>query len=326
MKKTNILVTGCAGFIGFHTCFQLSKYKKYKVIGIDNLNKIYDQNLKKERLKILKQNKNYEFVKVDISNFNSLSKIFARYKFKYVINLAAQAGVRDSIENSKPYIYSNILGFYNILELSKLNKVKHVIYASSSSVYGSSKIYPYQEEMKTDEPQSLYAATKKTNEILAYSYSNIHKLPTTGLRFFTVYGTFGRPDMAPFKFTQNIIKNKKIELYNYGNHFRDFTYIDDVVLVTIKLITQIPKQKVPYELYNIGGGKTYSLKYFLQTMENIIGKKATTKLLPMQIGDVHKTNADISKIKKKIKIKNFTPLNKGLGYLINWYKSYYKFK
>ena len=171
MKKTNILVTGCAGFIGFHTCFQLSKYKKYKVIGIDNLNKIYDQNLKKERLKILKQNKNYEFVKVDISNFNSLSKIFARYKFKYVINLAAQAGVRDSIENSKPYIYSNILGFYNILELSKLNKVKHVIYASSSSVYGSSKIYPYQEEMKTDEPQSLYAATKKTNEILAYSYS-----------------------------------------------------------------------------------------------------------------------------------------------------------
>ncbi len=326
MKINNILVTGCAGFIGFHICSQLVNKKNYKIFGLDNLNKFYDQNLKSERLKILRKNKNFIFKKIDISNYEKLNNLFSKYKFKYVINLAAQAGVRDSIENSKPYIYSNIIGFYNILEASKRNSVKHVVYASSSSVYGSSKIYPYRESMMTDKPQSLYAATKKANEIIAYSYSNIHKLPTTGLRFFTVYGTFGRPDMAPFKFTQLMIKNKKIDLYNYGNHYRDFTYIDDVVSATLKLMTKVPKNTVPYEIYNIGGGKTYSLKYFLRTIENIVGKRAITKLLPMQIGDVHKTNADIRKLKKTVNIKNFTPLNKGLKNLINWYKSFYKIK
>ena len=320
-----ILVTGCSGFIGFHVSNRLLQLsKKIHVIGIDNLNNYYDVKLKKKRLEILKKEKNFIFYKKDISNYKALKKVFTLSKPDIVLNLAAQAGVRYSIKYPEKYFNSNILGFFNLIDISKTFNVKHFVYASTSSVYGNIKKFPITEEMNTDKPLSFYAASKKCNEIIAHSYSFIHKLPTTGLRFFTVYGPYGRPDMALFKFTKNIIKNKKIDLYNFGNHIRDFTYIDYVSNAVIKVIQNIPNQKIPYEIYNVGGSKPEPLKKFIKTLETTLKKKAKVNYMKLQVGDVHKTHASNKKLLKKIKL-NLKPIGikDGIKYFVNWYKAFY---
>ena len=321
-----ILVTGCAGFIGFHVCKKLLELKNVNVVGLDNLNKYYDVKLKKERVKILKKNNNdkFEFNKVDLLNLAKLKSIFKKNNIKYVINLAAQAGVRYSISNPDSYLKSNIVGFYNILECSRIFKIKHLIYASTSSVYGDSKKFPLKENYNTDLPLSLYAATKKSNEVMAHSYSYIYKIPCTGLRFFTVYGPYGRPDMSLFKFTDSIIKSKKISLFNHGDHVRDFTYVDDVAASIIKLIRKSPKEKIPYSIYNIGSNNPQPLKKFLTIIENVLNKKAKIKSLPMQLGDVHKTHANVDALSKKIKYKPKTKINKGIRIFTEWYIDYFK--
>ncbi len=321
-----ILITGCAGFIGFHLTSKLSLKKKIIILGVDNINSYYDQKLKKDRLKILKKNKNFFFYKVDISNQKKMNDLFKKNKISYVINLAAQAGVRYSIKNPDEYFKTNILGFYNIIQLCNKFKIKHLIYASTSSVYGSQNTFPISENYRTDYPLSLYAATKKCNEVIAYSYSNIHKLPSTGLRFFTVYGPYGRPDMSLFKFTKAIIDNKKIELFNKGNHIRDFTYVDDVVSYIVKLINKPPKEKIPFKIYNIGNGKPKKLLVFLNEIENQLGKVSKKKLLPLQKGDVYKTHADIEKIKNKTNKHFSTPTKDGISKFVSWFISYYNVK
>ena len=319
----NILVTGCAGFIGFHISLKLLK-SRINVVGVDNLNKYYDVNLKKNRLKSLKDFKNFSFYKTDLLHYKKLDKIIKNYKIKYIIHLAAQAGVRYSIKNPKLYFKSNLEGFFNILELSKNNQIKHLIFASTSSVYGNSKKFPLQENANTDSPLSFYAATKKSNEIMAHSYSYIYKIPCTAVRFFTVYGSFGRPDMALFKFTKNIIENKVIELFNNGNHIRDFTYIDDIVDGIYSLIKEQPKNKIPYDTFNIGNGNPKKLLDYIKQVELHLNKKAKIKKLPLQLGDVVKTHAQIKKIKIKTKYKVKTNINKGIANFIEWYQDYYK--
>ena len=268
-----ILVTGCAGFIGFHVVLYLLNKTNYKIFGIDNLNNYYDVNLKKKRLQILKKNNlRFKFYKLDLKNKTLLTKNFKKNKYEIIINLAAQAGVRFSIKNPQSYFDTNILGFYNLIDLSRLFKVKHFIFASTSSVYGNNNKFPLDENFQTEKPLSFYAASKKCNEILAYSYSNIYKLPCTCLRFFTVYGPYGRPDMALFKFTESILNNKTIELYNNGNHVRDFTYIDDVVNYICKLILLYPKKNIPFNIYNIGSNNPKTLMYFLRTIERSLNK------------------------------------------------------
>ena len=320
-----ILVTGCSGFIGFHVCNKLLQLNnKIYLIGIDNLNNYYDVKLKKERLKIFKKKKNFIFYKEDISNYNKLKKVFALSKPDIVLNLAAQAGVRYSIKYPQKYFDSNILGFFNLIDISKNFKVKHFIYASTSSVYGNNNKFPITEEMNTDKPLSFYAASKKCNEIIAHSYSFIYGLPTTGLRFFTVYGPFGRPDMSLFKFTKNILNNKKINLFNYGKHTRDFTFIDYVTDAIIKIIKKYPSQKVPYEIYNIGGSKPVSLIKFINILEKNLGKKAKIKYFKLQKGDVQKTHASNAKLIKKINIKSKPPdIKYGIKLFIDWYKNFY---
>ncbi len=322
-----ILVTGAAGFIGFHLCKFLIKKNLY-IVGIDNLNTYYDINLKKNRLKILNslKNKNFKFKKLDISNYHSLKKLFSEHNFTHVINLAAQAGVRYSITQPKQYIKSNINGFYNILHLSKENKVNHFLYASSSSVYGNNDKFPLKEKFLTDTPLSLYAASKKTNEILAFSYSNIYKLPTTGLRFFTVYGPYGRPDMALFKFVKNIISKKPIELFNKGNHERDFTYIDNVIDPIYKLLKRKSLQSIPYQILNISNGKSIKLRYFLKLIEEELSERAIVKKLDLQVGDVKKTHGDLTNLNKKIKLNKRINVKFGIKKFIKWYIDYYQLK
>ncbi len=323
MKNSKILVTGCAGFIGYHLCSRLLENKNYDVYGIDNLNKYYDIELKYNRLKVLKKNKRFHFYKLDLVNKEKTLTNFNKNKYKYVIHLAAQAGVRHSISNPQSYVDSNIIGFFNILEGSKEIKVKHLIFASTSSVYGASKSFPLKEIYNTDGPLSFYAATKKSNEIMGYSYSHIFKLPITALRFFTVYGPFGRPDMALFKFADSIVKNKKIELFNKGKHYRDFTYIDDIIEGIVLLINKTSKDDVPFQVFNIGSENPHYLKKFLKIIEDNIGKKAKINFRPFQLGDVYKTHADISKLKKKTGYKPKTSLQKGIYNFIKWYRNYY---
>ena len=320
-----ILITGCAGFIGYHLCNKLLATNKYEVYGIDNLNNYYDIELKKSRIKELKKKfKGFKFKKIDISNRNDISRLFNKEKFTHIINLAAQAGVRFSIENPTPYVESNLIGFFNILDLSRISKIDHLIFASTSSVYGDSKKFPLKETDNTDKPLSFYAATKKSNEVMAYSYSNIYGLPCTGLRFFTVYGPYGRPDMALYKFTKSIINKNRIELFNKGNHIRDFTYVDDVTESIVKLIDKPSKEKIPFEIYNVGNSKPEKLKLFLSIIEKTLGINAKVKLVKLQQGDVHKTHADTKKILKKINYKPRTKINEGISKFINWYTDYYK--
>ncbi len=319
----NILITGCAGFIGFHLSKLLSVQTNHNIIGIDNLNEYYDVNLKKDRLKILKKIKKFIFLKVDICDEDKLKKIFKKYDIKIVVHLAAQAGVRNSIKKPKDYLNNNLIGFFNIINLSNIFKIKHFIYASTSSVYGDTKKFPLFENDETSKPLSFYAATKKSNEVIAYSYSNIFKLPTTGLRFFTVYGTYGRPDMSLFKFVKNIKSDKKIDLYNFGDHYRDFTHVTDVVNSIKSLLKKASNKKIPYSIINIGSNKPIKLKFFLSLIENKLNKKAKLKLLKLQKGDVHKTHANINKLKNVSKYSPNKSLKSGISEFIDWFNSYY---
>jgi len=319
-----ILITGCAGFIGYHLSSKILQNKNIEVYGIDNLNTYYDVDLKKSRLKKLKKNKKFNFKKIDITDNKKIQKEFQNNKFNIVIHLAAQAGVRYSINNPRTYLDTNINGFFNILESSKDFKVSHFIFASTSSVYGDGDFFPLKESHNTDGPLSFYAATKKSNEVMAYAYSNIYKIKVTGLRFFTVYGPYGRPDMALFKFTKSILNSEKIKLFNKGDHVRDFTYIDDVVESIVKIIKKPSKKSIPYQIINIGSNNPQKLSIFLKYIEQSLGKKAKYKKLPMQKGDVYKTHANISTLIKQI---DYTPkigIKKGVENFINWYKGFYK--
>lgn len=330
-----VLVTGVAGFIGFHVAkFLLDRGDQ--VIGVDIVNDYYDVNLKKSRLELLK-NKSFQFYKVDISNKDEVDSIFKKHKIQRVVNLAAQAGVRYSIENPWAYLDSNLTGFLSILEACRHNHVEHLVYASSSSVYGANKKLPFSVDDNVDHPLSLYAATKKSNELMAHSYSNLYQLPVTGLRFFTVYGPWGRPDMALFLFTKNIIEGKTIKVFNHGNHTRDFTYIDDIVLGIIKVLDTVPKKNpdydfmnasaasssAPYRLYNIGNNSPVKLLDYIQAIETSIGKKAKMELLPLQPGDVPDTRADVSHLQKDTGFKPEISVSYGVDKFIKWYKSYY---
>jgi len=318
----SILITGAAGFIGYHLSKKILN-KNTEVIGIDNINNYYDINLKKNRIKELKKNKKFQFYKIDICEYKKLNDIVKKNKIKYIIHLAAQAGVRYSIKDPRTYFKSNLEGFFNVLEISRHNNIKHLIYASTSSVYGDSKKFPLSETNRTDKPLSFYAATKKSNEVMAHSYSYIYKLPCTGVRFFTVYGPFGRPDMALFKFTKNILNNQPIELYNKGNHFRDFTYIDDIVDGIYSLIKKQSKKSIPYEIFNIGNGTPNKLLDYLKHIENNLNKISKTKKLPLQVGDIVKTHSNINKLKKFTSYKPKTNIKIGISRFIEWYKDYY---
>ncbi len=318
----SILVTGAAGFIGYHLIKKILNKKK-TVFGIDNINNYYDTNLKKDRINNLKKNKKFHFYKVDLSNYKKLNDIVKKNKINIIIHLAAQAGVRYSIKNPRTYFKSNLEGFFNILEISRANKIKHLIYASTSSVYGNSKKFPLNENDRTDQPLSFYAATKKSNEVMAHSYSYIYKLPCTGVRFFTVYGPFGRPDMALFKFTKNIINNHPIDLFNNGNHLRDFTYVDDIVDGIYSLINKQSKKTTPYEIFNIGNGAPKQLLDYLKHIEKNLKKISKTKRLPLQVGDIVKTHSNINKLKKYTGYKPKTNIKIGIEKFIEWYKDYY---
>ena len=318
-----ILITGCAGFIGFHISKVLLKQNK-KIFGIDNLNNYYDVKLKKERLKILKKNKKFKFYKIDIFNKKIIIENFKKQKYSHIIHLAAQAGVRYSIKFPEQYVRTNLVGFFNILEASKNINVKHLIFSSSSSVYGQSNLFPLKENFNTDQPASFYAATKKSNEVMGYSYSSLHGLPLTVLRLFTVYGPLGRPDMSLFDFVKRIINNKKIYLFNKGNHQRDFTYIDDVVHAIQKIIKKPPREKIPFRILNLASGKPINLIYYLNIIEKNLQLKARKKFLELQKGDVIKTHASLKKIRKLFNYKPKTNLKIGIKKYLDWYTNFIK--
>lgn len=320
--KYKILITGCAGFIGYHLAKSLLN-KDNSVIGIDNLNNYYDVHLKENRLEQLKVFNNFQFVKADIADEKAVNLLFAENKFDIVVNLAAQAGVRYSIDNPRSYISSNIIGFFNILETCRYNPVKHLVFASSSSVYGNQNKIPFTVIDNVDHPISLYAATKKSDELMAFTYAHLYKIPLTGLRFFTVYGPWGRPDMAYFSFTNKIYADESIKIFNNGDMLRDFTYIDDIVHGIELVIDKAPKGEDPYKIYNIGNNKPERLMYFIETLENAIGKKAKKEFLPMQPGDVYQTYADISELEKDFGFKPKTSIEDGLKKFADWYKEYY---
>ncbi|MBN2980655.1 NAD-dependent epimerase [Cohnella algarum] len=318
------LVTGAAGFIGMHLSKRLLELG-CKVIGLDNINEYYDVELKYARLNILNKFDQFTFHKADIVDKVYLQRLFSDTKIHVVINLAAQAGVRYSIENPDAYIQSNVVGFLNILEMCRHFKVAHLLYASSSSVYGGNEKVPFSTEDRTDNPVSLYAATKKSNELMAHTYSHLYKIPTTGLRFFTVYGPYGRPDMAYFSFTKAIIEGKPIMVYNNGDMYRDFTYIEDIVEGVIKLSNKSQSLETlnhPYKLYNLGNNRPEKLMTLIEELEKQIGKKALLEFHPMQPGDVYKTYADIKSIKNSIDFCPKTTLNTGLRHFVSWYKGY----
>ena len=336
-----ILVTGSAGFIGAFLCKALLETTEHKIVGIDNLNDYYDVNLKHERNKMLSSFSNFEFIKGDIADKDFIDNLFNERKFDIVVNLAAQAGVRYSITNPDLYIQSNIIGMYNILEACRNNPVKHLVYASSSSVYGSNTKVPYSVDDKVDNPVSLYAATKKSNELMAHAYSKLYNIPTTGLRFFTVYGPLGRPDMAYFGFTNKLIKGETIEIFNYGNCKRDFTYVDDIVKGIIYVMFSAPEKKdgedglpiPPYKIYNIGNNNPENLLEFVQILQEelilagVLPKdydfESHKKFVPMQKGDVPITYADTSALEKDFGYKPSTSLRDGLRKFAKWYFEYY---
>ncbi|MCB0729595.1 MAG: NAD-dependent epimerase [Ignavibacteriae bacterium] len=335
MKK--LLVSGSAGFVGYHLVKALVE-EKFNIIGIDNLNDYYDVNLKIARLERLQDYQNFKFEKIDLVDKEKLFQLFEKEKFDYVINLAAQAGVRYSIENPYAYLDSNIIGFLNLLEACRKYPIDHLIYASSSSVYGSNLKQPFSESDNVDHPVSLYAATKKSNELMAHTYSNLYNIPTTGLRFFTVYGPWGRPDMAYFSFTRNIFENRLIKVFNNGNLERDFTYIQDIIEGIKKLIQTPPKENpdwdrviadpatsnAPYQIFNIGNNKPIKLLDFINILEKEIGIEAKKEFLPMQQGDVYSTYADISSLNNYCGFNPITSIEEGLKNFVSWYKEFYK--
>ena len=333
-----ILVTGAAGFIGYYLSKRLLE-QNCAVVGIDNLNDYYDISLKRARLDLLLPYQNFTFYEIDISDKEALEELFIEKKFDIVVNLAAQAGVRYSISNPDAYINSNIIGFFNILEACRhsydngARGVRHLVYASSSSVYGSNEKVPYSTDDKVDNPVSLYAATKKSNELMAHAYAKLYKIPSTGLRFFTVYGPMGRPDMAYFGFTNKLVNGEKIQIYNYGDMRRDFTYIDDIVTGIINVMRKPPTETAdgaPYKVYNIGNNKPESLLFFVETLEKclmqegVIDHPADKELLPMQPGDVYQTYADVDELVRDFGFKPSTSLEEGLSRFAKWYKAYYQ--
>jgi UDP-glucuronate 4-epimerase len=323
------LVTGAAGFIGNFVAERLCN-EGHEVVGLDNLNDYYDPALKLARLDRIKHLDNFRFVKMDISERGAIAELFAKEKFSRVIHLAAQAGVRYSIENPMAYIDSNVVGFATILEGCRHNKVEHLVYASSSSVYGANKKIPFSTEDSVDHPVSLYAATKKSNELMAHSYSHLYNLPTTGLRFFTVYGPWGRPDMAPFLFTDAIANNRPIKVFNNGKMQRDFTYIDDIVEGVVRIQNVIPNEQDNqvnegsslYKIFNIGNNQPVELEEFIGCIENALDKKAIKEYLPMQDGDVVRTFADVSDLQNKVNYKPATLLQAGISEFTSWYSEY----
>jgi len=324
-----ILVTGAAGFIGFHLSKRLLG-DGHEVIGYDNLSDYYDVTLKEARLEELKKHSKFNFIKADLEDKEKVDLVFSENKPEYVIHLAAQAGVRYSLENPRAYIDSNIVGFLNILEACRQNAdiIKHLIFASSSSVYGGNTKFPFSTDDKVDNPVSLYAATKKSNELMAHVYSHLFKIPSTGLRFFTVYGPWGRPDMAAFLFADEITKNKPIKVFNHGKMMRDFTYIDDIVEGIVKLIEKAPgtiarSEDINFKVYNIGNNNPVELEYFIELLENELGKKAIKEYLPIQPGDVPKTYADIVDLERDIGFKPETTIEQGIKEFVKWYKDFY---
>lgn len=338
-KNKVYFVTGAAGFIGFHLCKRLLD-EGCTVIGLDNLNDYYDVNLKKARLDIIKAYDKFKFIYADLQDKDALEKLFKENEINIVVNLAAQAGVRYSLVNPHVYIQSNIVGFMNILEMCRHFKVEHLVYASSSSVYGMNVTMPFSVHHNVDHPISLYAATKKANELMAHTYSHLFGLPTTGLRFFTVYGPWGRPDMALFLFTKAILNDEPIKVFNYGKMKRDFTYIDDIIEGVVRLLNNPPKpnpnwdkekadpgtSSAPYKIYNIGNNKPVDLMEFIEVLEEKLGKKAKKEFLPMQDGDIPETYADVDDLMRDIGFKPNTSIKEGISRFVDWYREYYGVK
>src|SRR5215471_9589489 len=333
----DILVTGCAGFIGFHVSRRLLQ-NGHRVVGLDSLNSFYNEGLKSARLAILREQRDFEFVQTDIADRSSVEEIFRGRSLGPIIHLAAQAGVRYSLENPHLYVQSNLVAFVNIIEMARKTCVPHFIFASSSSVYGNKKETPFFETDDVDHPISLYAATKKSNELIAHVYAHLYRLPVTGLRFFTVYGPWGRPDMSLFLFTKNILAGQPIDVFNYGRHARDFTYIDDIVEGVVRTLDRVAApnpawsgaapdsatSSAPYRLYNIGNNQPVELTYFIECIEKAVGKKAIKNLLPMQPGDVEKTHADVDALVADVGFQPKTPIEEGVRRFVAWYKEYYR--
>ncbi len=333
------LVTGAAGFIGYHLSERLLS-NGHEVYGLDNLNDYYDVQLKKNRLKRLKEQSSFQFFETDLTDRVALSELFSKTEFDCVVNLAAQAGVRYSLTNPHAYVESNLVGFVNILEECRHGDVKHLVYASSSSVYGANTTMPFSVHDNVDHPLSLYAATKKANELMAHTYSHLYGLPTTGLRFFTVYGPWGRPDMALFKFTKAILNNQPIDVYNHGNMRRDFTFVDDIVEGVVRVSENIPvanpdwsgakpdpaSSKGPYRIYNIGNNQPSDLMYVISCLEETLGKKAEKNFMPIQPGDVPETYADVDGLIQDVGFKPDTPIEEGIRKFVEWYCEYYQVK
>ncbi len=333
----NILVTGAAGFIGFHLSARLLRDGD-RVVGLDNLNSYYDVQLKLDRLKQLEADPRFSFHRLDLEDTEAVGELFRQERFDVVVNLAAQAGVRYSLENPRAYIDSNIVGFTNILEGCRHYGVKHLVYASSSSVYGANTKMPFSVHQNVDHPLSLYAASKKANELMAHTYSGLFNLPTTGLRFFTVYGPWGRPDMALFLFTRAILEGRPIDVFNHGRMQRDFTYIDDIVEGIVRVMGRTPVPAAgwdgmapdpgtsfaPYAIYNIGNNSPVELSRFIQVLEECLGRKAEKNYLPMQAGDVPATYADIDDLSRDVGFRPSTPIEEGIARFVSWYRDYYR--
>lgn len=333
----NVLLTGAAGFIGSHVGLRLLAAGD-TVTGLDNLNDYYDVRLKQDRLSLFEGKPGFRFHKLDLADRPAMAELFASQPFDTVIHLAAQAGVRYSLENPHAYIDSNIVGFTNILEGCRHNGVKHLVYASSSSVYGANTLMPFSVHHNVDHPLSLYAATKKANELMAHTYSSLYDLPTTGLRFFTVYGPWGRPDMALFLFTRAILEGRPIDVFNHGRMRRDFTYIDDIAEGVVRVAARIPKpnpdwsgdapdpgtSRAPYKLYNIGNNQPVELLHMIETLERCLGKEAEKNMLPMQPGDVPETYADVDDLMRDVDFKPATPIETGIANFVEWYRAYHK--
>jgi len=336
MRNRMILVTGAAGFIGYHVCKRLLE-RGDRVVGLDNLNPYYDPKLKEARLAQLRPSHGFTFAHVDIADTDSIQELFGEYRPQRVVHLAAQAGVRYSVTNPYAYIDSNILGFQNILEGCRHDKVEHLVFASTSSVYGANTRQPFSEHDSVDHPLSLYAATKKANEVMAHSYAHLYRLPVTGLRFFTVYGPWGRPDMALFKFTRGILASEPIPVFNQGQMIRDFTYIDDIVEGVVRILDVVPapnpewkgddpdpaSSSAPYRIYNIGNNRPVELLQYIAVLEQSLGRKAQLDLLPMQPGDVPSTMADVSELERATGFRPQTTVEEGIAQFVKWYREYY---
>jgi UDP-glucuronate 4-epimerase len=335
-RLVKLLVTGAAGFIGFHTAALLLK-QGHDVVGLDNLNPYYDPGLKAARLRLLEAFPKFRFAKIDITDCDAMQAVFAREKFQRVVHLAAQAGVRYSIQNPQAYVHSNVTGFLQVIEGCRHHGVEHLVYASTSSVYGANTHLPFSERQCVDHPLTLYAATKKANELMAHSYSSLYGLPTTGLRFFTVYGPWGRPDMALFLFTKNILAGRPIDVYYEGRHQRDFTYIDDIVQGVVAAVHQVAQpdphwnsdapnpasSRAPYRIYNIGNQVPVTLLRFIEVLERCLGREARKNLLPMQPGDIAETSADVAALARDVGYRPTTGLEEGVKHFVEWYLEYY---